>query len=792
MRFWDIESGDLLREFADTAGPHRVLRDGRHIAYADKDKLLIYDPVANRAVSAPSSHSGEDVVRIAVSDDGTQLATLTYPGTLTLWHVLISATDRSFVLSRVASASTRTEMNEARAVEFSASGDSVWTASNTMLMRWAASGNPAGTALAGVETVRTGAVQGERLRRIPRSDLLVLPGNHAQRGSYLIFYDSARKAAALLEVERNYYPSVAFNGDGSLLFTGIANHLRRRDPPSAGDFSAAENVLAALLPPSPAAASAQGPILKALPSNLAIEVIGVYEGGGPRTQSIQTSSGPRGARSVTVSIGRTDQPLALVLASYEPVIWEINLGKNARLAQVMVSGYYDGLVRGAGSAQVTRIGPAYTYTFGDNGFAQLQEQVKLYTGKAVSGFQGSYRGIRFSVGTDAPKEVASGRPTMGLAPGIAETSAGPSAETISRWTSDVATGAGFVRTFPSQAVAPEVSAFAKALYRVSAYTSEEAALGRLVDAELDLVASRWLAGKLAASGRAPAAAPAGWDAMIGKLREPLAPIAKSHLRERMRALQASGLDGAKPFLSEYERLVTTEKSRGQLIFSSDPSAQEQPQTVDMPEILAFHDTRAAIKWRQLWPDLRAHAARLAALHYRVDADPSLDPSVDWNARANALARRIGGKVLSPAQWQTMAQGRLGFTLGGLDRFVLPLGTEMRTGGGHGDAMILREAGNSVVITQREGRGLSFRILDARWQRDIAGRLSAKEIEQIDDALTASWVESKGRWFAPLELEWDAHLAVSRQLRATMQMQQVYQSFAARSDAAMARVWQDWQ
>lgn len=790
MRFWDTDTGEQLREFADAAGPHGIMPGGHRIAFADGDRLLIYDAVANRAISAPASHNREPLYRIAVSGDGRRIATLTTRGTLTLWDVLVAQSDGSPILSRAAGADTRIEHKEARQLVFARDGESVWTASDSMLVRWSTPG------LARMETVDTGTIRGQGLRRIPGADTLVVPGRHAGRGSYLIFYDAARKRAALLEVERNYQPGISLSADGRLLFTSIVHELRRRDLPAAGAYAEAESVLALLRPAPPAAlAAAKGPILGDLPADLRIEVIGVYEGGGQKVQSVQTSSGLRTARSVTVGVGSTGRPLALVLASYEPVIWDLNVAKEARLVQVLVAGYHESLVRGADRTQVTRIGSAYSYQFADHKFRLLQDRIRLYTGKSVDGFQGAYRGIRFSVGAGAPQELA--QAPQGLAPNVPSLVTRADVQHTERWAPagrGTATYGAAASPTTRPAQSPDVREFAERLYAVSAYTSEEQALATLADAELELVASRWLAAKLVAGRAPPAHRPRRWEDMVRALRKAVAPVAKEHLSKRAQALAEAQLDGRAAFVREYERLVGGPKDRGNIQFSSGGFVSSGgDQLDDIPEILAFHETTAAARWRKLWPELRAHAARMAALHYRIDADPGLGaPDKPWSERAEALARRIGGKVLSPGEWRAMTVGRLGFTLSGLDRFLLPLGTEMRVGGMRGEGMSIADRGNAIVIARREGEGLAFRFLDARWERDVARKLSAAELEQIDNALTAMYSRKKDRWFAPLELEWDAYLSVSHQLRASRQMQALYQSFATRSDKAMQRVWNRWQ
>jgi len=46
-------------------------------------------------------------------------------------------------------------------------------------------------------------------------------------------------------------------------------------------------------------------------------------------------------------------------------------------------------------------------------------------------------------------------------------------------------------------------------------------------------------------------------------------------------------------------------------------------------------------------------------------------------------------------------------------------------------------------------------------------------------------------YAPLELEWNAYLSISRQVRASREMQAVFQSFAERAEAVMQSVWARW-
>lgn len=125
-----------------------------------------------------------------------------------------------------------------------------------------------------------------------------------------------------------------------------------------------------------------------------VEGVGVYQGTGARHGPGQT----RAAGVVEVRIRRSVQPIALVLSSYEPVRWMIITESGAKLSAVLLSGYYDSTVVGAGAARVYRIGQGYAYGQPSSGYSELQRTVVQWTGKPITVFQGRYEGSNFSVG----------------------------------------------------------------------------------------------------------------------------------------------------------------------------------------------------------------------------------------------------------------------------------------------------------------------------------------------------------------------------------------------------------
>lgn len=125
-----------------------------------------------------------------------------------------------------------------------------------------------------------------------------------------------------------------------------------------------------------------------------VEAVGVYQGGA----GVSRTTGGRKTGNVEVRIRRSAKPLVLVLSSYEPVQWGLISEPGARLAAVLVSGYYPSQVVGAGSARVIMAGNAYAYKLGSPEYNMLNRETIKWTGKSIGVFQGRYEGGTFSVG----------------------------------------------------------------------------------------------------------------------------------------------------------------------------------------------------------------------------------------------------------------------------------------------------------------------------------------------------------------------------------------------------------
>lgn len=140
--------------------------------------------------------------------------------------------------------------------------------------------------------------------------------------------------------------------------------------------------------------TAIGPIAE-LARNSQVEALGVYQG---KMVAAQATSSERRKGNIEVRIRRSVKPIVLVLSSYEPVRWQLIREPGANLAVVLVSGYYQSEVVGAGAARVVMNGSSFAYKPESQEYSALNRDVMRLTGKKIDVFQGRYEGEFFSVG----------------------------------------------------------------------------------------------------------------------------------------------------------------------------------------------------------------------------------------------------------------------------------------------------------------------------------------------------------------------------------------------------------
>lgn len=176
----------------------------------------------------------------------------------------------------------------------------------------------------------------------------------------------------------------------------FAAYLNRRDSKrkESAAVKAARDAAPVAAPPKNQLTIISGPgTLSRLARSAQVEAVSVYEAVAMRAPSMPQKQGP-----VRVVVRRTARPVVLVLSSHQTVDWRLDVAEDAELKAVLLSGYGESTVAGAGMALVTSIGGFYAFKRGSAEFRHLEDEVLRCTGRNIENFQSVYAGHAFSVG----------------------------------------------------------------------------------------------------------------------------------------------------------------------------------------------------------------------------------------------------------------------------------------------------------------------------------------------------------------------------------------------------------
>ena len=138
---------------------------------------------------------------------------------------------------------------------------------------------------------------------------------------------------------------------------------------------------------------AGGPLMPRVARAAQVEAVSVYE-----AVAVRAPRTPEAGEPVSVVVRATPQPVVLVLSSHQTVRWEIALAPDANLSAVLLSGYGESTVTGAGEAMVSSIGGFYAFKRGSAEFKHLETEVRRCTGQNIDGFRSEYAGNSFVIG----------------------------------------------------------------------------------------------------------------------------------------------------------------------------------------------------------------------------------------------------------------------------------------------------------------------------------------------------------------------------------------------------------
>ena len=126
-----------------------------------------------------------------------------------------------------------------------------------------------------------------------------------------------------------------------------------------------------------------------------VEAVSVYEAVSMSALSMPPQPGP-----VRVIVRQSTRPMVLVLSSHQTVDWQLELAADVELHAVLLSGYGESTVGGAGRALVTSIGGFYAFKRGSGEFRHLEDEVLRCTGRSIENFQSVYSENLFEIGAE--------------------------------------------------------------------------------------------------------------------------------------------------------------------------------------------------------------------------------------------------------------------------------------------------------------------------------------------------------------------------------------------------------
>jgi hypothetical protein len=177
----------------------------------------------------------------------------------------------------------------------------------------------------------------------------------------------------------------------------FAAYLRRKGGkrPESAAVKAAREAAPAPAPTNRLSIVAGPAGLRTLARSAQVVAVSVYE-----AVASQPPCSPVGSGPVRVLVRPALRPVVLVLSSHQTVQWQIDVLPGAELAAVLLSGYGESTVAGAGDALVSSIGGFYAFKRGSAEFKHLEDEVLRCTGRNIEDFQSVYAGDSFEVGGD--------------------------------------------------------------------------------------------------------------------------------------------------------------------------------------------------------------------------------------------------------------------------------------------------------------------------------------------------------------------------------------------------------
>jgi hypothetical protein len=398
LMMWDVRTGELLRHKTIRQHNRLLTSQGRYVIYSDKESIGIYDLIKGEVTW--NEKGKERTSLMAMSPDDKYLVAVRARH-IENWELIKGADEKLSLVMRAAEPVSNYDY-QPRAIAFANDNKSFYsTLPHGLIVQRRL---PDLKEMRQLQFRKLGYAM---LTQIKYTDILLMEVGSSYESRKAFYVDMVGETAQKIPEHTGANSKMVPLANGRVLLA-TPFELKTLNLPYKAGFGQFSDIIGEVIIIDKSIQAIKKDIVPVHINcqDFQIEAIGVYEGGSLPRGFAGTISG-----YVEVDINHTDWPVKLVLCSYEPVIWRLNISADARLSEIYLSGSSRSTVQGIQNIMVSHIGEAYAYKEPDVSSSRytrmpsLAEVVKQKTGCNITKFQGVYKGSHFYIGY-TPKDIS--------------------------------------------------------------------------------------------------------------------------------------------------------------------------------------------------------------------------------------------------------------------------------------------------------------------------------------------------------------------------------------------------
>lgn len=385
MRIWETRTGRLLREELVSLYPRISTSQARYFICTQGSKVGVFDIITGNTIWSPEGK--EHIYSVAISPDDRRLLVIR-EHQLESWDLSL-ADDDNISLSMNTQEIIGNYNEQPISIVFSSDSKSFYSS----LPKEAVVIQRQLPDLKTLRRLKFPALKRIKLSQNVKGDSFLIEATSSSNTLEAYSADMVKETAQRLLEYKDSRSKMSSLGNNQVLFA-TSRGLTISQLPDATSYLPFSQTFGGSIaePVVPSFSTSEEP--KAECKNFRLESIGIYEG--QRLENETRAFSGKNPGIVNVAIGSTILPTKLVLSSYEPVIWQLDVSEYAQISEVFLVGSNASRIEGALKAPVNFLGNVYAYE--ENNSANLTGLVKQRTGCSIQNSQYSYTGSHFSIG----------------------------------------------------------------------------------------------------------------------------------------------------------------------------------------------------------------------------------------------------------------------------------------------------------------------------------------------------------------------------------------------------------